>query len=149
MASFTFDAAAVPLEETSYELIKEGSHPMIIFDTEPHRNEEKKSEGIKVQYKITGGPNEGRIIYDFINTVNANPKAVEIGQQTMGQICRALSLPGFEDTAELHNKAFRGFVKHKMNKGKEEIEARVVGFDPAKIAVSAAPAEDDADCPPF
>lgn len=46
---------------------------------------------------------KGRLLWARLNLINANPKAVEIANNELSTICKAVGKVAIQDTAELHN----------------------------------------------
>ena len=58
---------------------------------------------VKLTWRITEGPCEGRQIWDNINFRNANETAQKIGQQALAELCNACGIRGpLDDTELLH-----------------------------------------------
>ncbi len=131
MAELDFTAEKIePRMGGDFPLIPGGKYAMIITDTEVKPTKAGNGEGIKMVYKITDGQFTNRLIFDWINIKNPSEKCVEIGKEQLSRICAAITLAGFKDTAELHNKPFTGVVRHQDGRN-GEMEARVQDFLPA------------------
>ena len=142
---FAFDATKVEVKEQSgdFDPIPQGNHQMEVFDSEIHSSD-TGSVGIKLQYRITGESFNNRRVFDYINLVKKNGDQNEIGNQQVAQLCNAIGIDGFKDTAELQGKTFTGYVRHDKRDG--EIRERVAGFKAAKVIPKAV---DDVSEPPF
>ena len=60
---------------------------------------------LELTLEIQSGPSQGRRLWDQLNLQNRNPKAVEIAQKQLAQLCHAtgiLQLPN--DATPLHNR---------------------------------------------
>ena len=60
---------------------------------------------LELTLEIQSGPSQGRRLWDRLNLQNRNPKAVEIAQKQLAQLCHAtgiLQLPN--DATPLHNR---------------------------------------------
>ena len=77
-----------PKSTNSYWLVPEGRYKVVVGKTEV---KETKTGGAAVVlgYKILEGEFEGKLIKDFVNVKNANPKAEEIGQQRLATVAYA------------------------------------------------------------
>lgn len=59
---------------------------------------------IELEMDIQDGEHQNRKLFERINIVNANPKAVEIAYRTLAEIGKAFGKTSIKDTEELHNK---------------------------------------------
>ena len=141
MVDFNFNAAEVPeAEKTDFDVIPQGTHQMMITDSEIKKSE-SGSEGLNITCKITSGPFENRLVWTYINTVKKDGTKNEYGMQSIAQICHAVGLESFSDTTELHNSIFSGTIKHEQYNG--EAQARIANYakpkDMAALADASAP----------
>jgi hypothetical protein len=51
-----------------------------------------RGERLSLQWDILEGDYQGRRVFQGINVVNENPKAQEIGQEELGEVCRAMGI---------------------------------------------------------
>lgn len=96
-----FNAAEVP--EQSFAPLPDGEYTARIIESE--RQATKLGDGafIKLKIEIIEGDYAGRTLFDRLNLWNKNPQAVDIAQQTLASICRAVGNLAPRDTQELHN----------------------------------------------
>lgn len=59
---------------------------------------------IKLRLDVEGPTHQGRVLFTNFNIRNPNPKAEEIGQQQLSEMCRAVGLARLTDTDELVGK---------------------------------------------
>ena len=112
MASFSFDAASVAPEPTtsstssSYdEPIPDGTYTAVIIESDRGAyNDASKGEKLTLKFEITDGSHAGRWVWANLNLWHVSDAARKFAERDLGSICRAVNVPGFSDTQELHNK---------------------------------------------
>jgi len=112
-----FDATAVAPSD-SFDPLPNGTYVVIISDTEMAPT---KSGGkmLKLTLEVAEGEYKGRKLWDQLNLVNANPKAVEIAQRTLSAICHAVGVLTLTNSTELHHKPLVAKVRVKQDEGYE------------------------------
>ena len=95
-----FDASKVEIQDGDFAPIPIAWYSGNITGAEL-RNTRKGGQYISMMYSVTGPSHQGRVIFDNINIVNDNPKAVEIGYETLAKICKAVGLTVVQDTDQL------------------------------------------------
>lgn len=85
---------------------------------------------IALEWTILSGEYAGRIIFDNVNIVNANPKAEEIGKKQLSSICHATGQMRLLDSSELHDKPCRIKVKIRPAKGEYEAQNAITKYSP-------------------
>lgn len=96
----TFNPDDVPPDE--FEKLPIGRHLVQVTESEVKDN--KSNTGTLAVFVLTvmDGPSEGRTWYEFANIIHQNEKAQEMGQRTLGNICRVTGKSLVDDTEELH-----------------------------------------------
>ncbi len=104
MAKLDFDASCVP-EREEFTPIPPGSYTAMIVASE---KKETKAGGemFVLEIDIQGGEHDGRKLFERLNIVNSNQKAVDIAFRTLAEIVKAVGKTTIKDTDELHNKRF-------------------------------------------
>ena len=114
---------------------------------------------IAVRYSITGPSHQGRVVFDNVNLVNDNPKAVDIGEERLSRMCYAIGLGGVKvrDTDELVGRSLdiRVEIQKSAEYGDKNIVKGVKATEPAlggassmpNFGASAAPSADPAPVP--
>ena len=87
-----FDASNFEAAPSTYEPLAEGWYDAIIIDTEEKQTKAGTGSYLQLQYEITSEPGKGRYVFDRLNLVNPNPKAVEIAQEMLARICHAVGV---------------------------------------------------------
>lgn len=125
----TFDATQVQ-PDTPYEVLPAGDYNVIITESEMV-DTRTGGQMLKLTLQVIDGQHQGRILFDRLNLVNANPKAVEIAQRTLSAICRAVGKLQVNDSAELHNLPLIASVKIRPPEGQYGAQNDVKGYKPA------------------
>ena len=110
MSYFAFDASQVKPQET-FTPIPAGSYIAQAIESEIKPTKSGTGQMMTLRWQILDGTHKGRLIFDRLNVVNANPKAEEIGQRQLSSLCHVLGVMKLQDTAQLHNKPVKIKVK--------------------------------------
>lgn len=102
MAILNFNAATVAPAD-SFDVLPAGEYKAEIVGSEMKPTSAGTGEYLNLTFKIVAGNFEGRLFWDRLNLVNPNPKAVEIAQRTLSQICHATGRINITDSSQLHN----------------------------------------------
>ena len=131
----TFDPNSVP-DQRNFDMIPPGKYPVTITQSEMRETKNGAGKYLWLEMQITGGEYQGRLLWDRLNLVNANPQAVEIAQQSLGAICKAIGLASCSDSEQLHMKPRLAIVKVKPAQGQYEASNEVKGYEPAGGSVT-------------
>lgn len=101
MAFLNFNAQSVAPQE-QFECVPAGSYAAYIAESEIVATKSGSGQMLKLNWRIADGPMKGRMVFDRINIVNANPKAEEIGQRQLSTLCHAVGVMQLTDTQQLH-----------------------------------------------
>lgn len=101
LSELNFDANQI--QPASFDVVPAGSYEAVIAASEmkPTRT---GGQMLVLELQILNGEYQNRKIWDRLNLVNANDKAVQIAKGTLSAICRAVGIMTPKDSAELHNK---------------------------------------------
>lgn len=94
----------------SRELLPAGKYTVQIVASE-FKQTSTGGEMLVLELDILDGPHQGRKMWDRLNLVNNNPKAVEIAEETLRDICLAMGRIGCDDSEELHFQPITATVK--------------------------------------
>lgn len=139
----TFDATQVQ-PDAPRELIPAGDYKCIIIESEM-ADTSKGGQMLKLTLQIIDGPFQNRMLWDRLNLVNSNEKAVEIAQRTLSAICHAVGKFQVSDSAELHNLPLIAAVKIRPEQGQYGPQNEIKGYKAANA--SAAPAQQPFQAP--
>jgi hypothetical protein len=98
-----FNAATVDPTD-NYGVVPNGDYIVAITDSEERQTKAGTGSYINLTMEIIDGPHKGSKVFDLLNLNNPNPKAVEIAQRALSQICHAVGVLTPNDTVELHGK---------------------------------------------
>lgn len=122
MVKLFFDADKVEPIGT-FEPLPIGDYLVTVTKTSGPTPSKKNPDNkyIQIEFTVIDGKYKNRVIFDFLNVVNSNEKAVEIAQRKLSAITRAVGMHQIkEDTDELKGKPL--VLKLGIRKGSE-------GFD--------------------
>lgn len=111
MAAFNFDATNIQ-PGGSFEVLPAGEYVVILTSSDMKPTKANDGQYMEIQMEVIDGPHKGATIYDRLNVINNNPKAVEIAQRALSAICHAVGVISFRDTAELHNRPLLAKIKY-------------------------------------
>lgn len=106
-----FDATQVQ-PGGAFEVVPAGEYRVMISDSAMEASS-KGGQFLKLTLQILDGPHAGVTLFDRLNLVNSNPKAVEIAQRTLSAICHAVGVMQVQDSAQLHNRPLVARVTYK------------------------------------
>lgn len=77
------------LETTNYDPIPDGEHECIV---NAYQWKDAKSGGnyLEIEFAISGGDFDGRLVWERLNLINKNDMAVQIGREGLARFCRAM-----------------------------------------------------------
>jgi hypothetical protein len=97
----------------SRELLPAGKYNVQVVASE-WKDTSKGGQMLVLEVEIIDGPSQGRKMWDRLNLENANPKAVEIAEETLRDICLAQGKIGCDDSEELHFVPMTATIKVKQ-----------------------------------
>jgi len=89
--------------------IPDGDYDLTIVEA-IEMSTKKGGKMIKIQLDIDGPSSSGRKIWDYINTENANPVAVDIGRERLAMICRSAGIESFDHEQELEGRSVKAHI---------------------------------------
>lgn len=133
MATLNFDATTVQ-PSLSFELLPAGEYVAMITSSETKATNSGNGSYIKLRFEIVDGTAKGRVLFTNLNMWNQNPKAVEIAQQDLSSICRAISILQVADSSQLHDRPM--IIKVGIQPAKDGYEASnsIKGYKPLNEA---------------
>jgi len=136
MASLNFDATTVEPQQ-DFQALPAGEYLAHVKDSEMKQTKAGTGEYLQLTFEILEGQAKGRLVFDRINLRNPNQVAVQIGQQHLSSLCRAIGQMNVTDSAQLHNKPV--IIRLSVKKGSDGYDDsnEVKGFKPAKGGVAA------------
>jgi hypothetical protein len=100
MAQLEQSYSADELPKSNFDPVPAGRYECLIHSASV---ENTKSGGQMLKYRldIIGPTCEGRVVFGTVTLKNANPKAVEIGKQQLGDLIRAAGIARLTDSDQL------------------------------------------------
>lgn len=129
-----FNAASFEPKTVERDLIPDGWYQAMIIDSETKATKAGTGHYLQLTLEITDGPHTGRYVWDRLNLNNPNQTAVAIAQETLAQICHAISVLEPKETEELHHKAMEIKVGIQPAKGEYNESNVVKGYRAASTA---------------
>jgi len=131
MATFDFDATAVEPQQ-DFQALPAGEYLVHVKDSEMKQTKAGTGEYLQLTFEVLEGQAKGRLIFDRMNLRNLNQVAVQIGQQHLSSLCRAIGVMHVKDSSDLHNKPVIIRLSVKRGDGNYEDSNDVKAFKPAK-----------------
>lgn len=101
MASLNFNAQTVAPQE-AFDVLPAGWYNVRITGSEMKPTKDGGGSFLSLTMTVLDGKFVNRKIFDRLNLVNKNPKAVEIAYQTLSSICHATGVIQIQDSTQLH-----------------------------------------------
>lgn len=109
---FSFDANSVEPSK-GYEAVPPGDYRVSIINSEMRNTKSGTGKFLWLEMVIMDGPYQNQHLFDRLNLVNSNEKAVQIAYETLSSICRAVGVMNTDDAEDLHNRTMIATVKVK------------------------------------
>lgn len=141
----TFDAHNVDPKE-SFDAIPLGLYPndmapVMIVASEMRENNAKTGQYLWLELDVVDGPAKGRKLWDRLNLINPNAKAVEIAERTLSAICHAVGVMNVSDSEQLHGRVMLAKYKIKPADGQYPASNEIGTYKPVtEQAQATAPA---------
>ena len=87
-----------------FEVIPAGKYKAMMVKSEMRDTKAGTGTYLNTQWQIVEGEFAGRVFFHMLTRTNPNPKAVEIGDAQIANICRATGVTAPSDSSELHDK---------------------------------------------
>jgi len=149
MAQINFDSTGIDTTN-QFDAIPAGDYEAIVTASEMKSTKDGTGQYLELTSEIQSGQYQGRRMWDRINLVNKNPKAVEIAQKQLAQLCHATGVLQVQNSEQLHNRPFvmKVAVKNDPERGpsneikgyKAKAATNAPTFQAPRVAAPAAPA---------
>lgn len=96
-----FNSTDIP-PEAPIEALPPGDYVVCIIESLINETKNGNGQVLKLVLQVVDGGFKGRKLFDYINIQNSNIDAQRIGQSRLSSICKAVSKPIIQDTAEIH-----------------------------------------------
>lgn len=104
-------------ERTHVSVVPPGWYVMQIVDSKIVPTKTPGGARLNLQFKILQGDFAGRMVFQGYNVKNANPVAVNIAMEELAELSKAVGVPVWNDTEQLHGIPFNMKVKCKAEPG--------------------------------
>lgn len=142
----SFDASTVP-PEAPRDLIPAGKYVVQIINSSLRDVRNKPgNQFLELEMEIIDGEHARRRLYERLNLVNDNPKAVQIAEQRMASICFATNKLTVEDSDDLHFIPFWATVIQQQDRRNKDLPPGQPPF-PANNFISKFEAMDEGGVP--
>jgi hypothetical protein len=132
-----FDTSTVAPSQ-SRDVLPPGKYTVQIVASEWKTTKAGTGQYLSLEVDILEGEHAGRKIWTSLNLDNPNPKAVEIAEETLRDICVAQGKLGCDDSEELHFIPMTATVKVKPGDANYGPKNEIGGFKPLEGAVAPA-----------
>lgn len=137
-----FDATQVnPADQ--YEALPAGDYEVMATEATIKPTKDGSGKYLELKMQVQGGTHQGRTLFDRLNLINRNPKAVEIAQRQMSQLCHAVGVLQIGSEADVQKLCFKPVVVKLAAKNDPErgMQNEVKGYKArASVASGFAPA---------
>ena len=130
-----FDANTV--EPASFDVLPAGEYTVAIMGSSMKPTKNGDGRYLELEMQVLNGEFQNRKLFDRLNLMNPNQKAVDIAKGQLSAICRAVGILTPNDSSDLHNKPL--VVKVKVRKDEEHGEQNEVKAYKPRLAGPAAP----------
>ncbi len=134
MASLTAVIGAFNANEVApsgtFEPLPAGDYPVAIVESAMKPTAAGNGQFLELKLQVLKGEYQNRFLFDRLNLVNQNQKAVDIARGTLSAICRAVGVLTPGDSSELHNKPLVAVVKLRNREDTGEPANDVRGYKP-------------------
>lgn len=127
MATLKFDSTNVDIT-SHFDVIPAGEYQVIITQSEQKPTKDGSGQYLELRMEIQSGEYQGRLLFDRLNLTNPNPKAVEIAQRVLAQICHATGIIKLQNSEQLHNIPIIAMVKVRPAQGNYDASNEVKGY---------------------
>lgn len=107
---FNFDANSVEPSK-GHDVLPPGDYRVSIIKSEMRDTKNGAGKYLWLDMIILEGPHQNQHVFDRLNLVNPNEKAVQIAYETLSSICRAVGVLNTDDAEDLHNRTMVAQVK--------------------------------------
>jgi hypothetical protein len=140
-----FDASQhEPMKDFS-DPVPKGEYMSWATESEMKETTNKDGQRLVFTWEIVDGEYKGRKIWSGLNLVNKNPKAVEIAQRELADICKACNVIRPKDSSQLHGIPI--IVKVDVETYKDKLQNKVKGYKSASGAQQQMPPTQQAQQP--
>lgn len=111
-----------------FEPVPAGDYKCVIVESEMKPTKAEDGKYLELKLQIVDGEFANRNLWDRLNLVNENEKAVEIAKRTLSAVCRAVGKMTPRQSEELHNVPMLVKVGVEKRQDNGELSNRVKGY---------------------
>lgn len=100
-----FDATNIDTS-SQFDAIPAGDYEAMVTGSAMKSTRDGTGQYLELTVEIQSGQFQGRRLWDRLNLQNRNPKAVEIAQKQLAQLCHAINVLQVQSPEQLHNRPF-------------------------------------------
>lgn len=129
MAVFSFDTSTVAPSEKSFDLLPAGWYTAQVTESEVVALKSGNGSALRLTLEVLDQHYRNRKVWARLNVRHTNPETERIAQQQLRDLCTALGVARFMDTAELHYKPLQIRVKVRRSEDPQfDDQNEVAGF---------------------
>ena len=132
-----FDATNIDTS-SQFDAIPAGDYEAMVTGSAMKSTRDGTGQYLELTVEIQSGQFQGRRLWDRLNLQNRNPKAVEIAQKQLAQLCHAINVLQVQSPEQLHNRPFIVKVTAK-NDPERGMTNEIKGYKAKGAAQQAAP----------
>lgn len=114
--------------QKEFEPIPAGKYLAVIIESVMKPTKNGAGQYLQLTFEILDGAFKGRQLWARLNLKNSNSTTVQIAEQELSAICRAVGVPVVNDSVELHNIPLLITVKQKPRKDNGELTNEIKGY---------------------
>lgn len=100
-----FDATNIDTS-SQFDAIPAGDYEAMVTGSAMKSTRDGTGQYLELTVEIQSGQFQGRRLWDRLNLQNRNPKAVEIAQKQLAQLCHAINVLQVQSPEQLHHRPF-------------------------------------------
>lgn len=114
----------------SYSVLPKGKYPMHIISSEKKETKAQDGYYLSLDLEVCAGEFKGSKVFAILNLWNQNDKAVDMANQELATICRAVGILKPKQSEALHKIPFTGSVGIEPAKGDWPEKNKMIGYEP-------------------
>ncbi|HPE62447.1 MAG TPA: DUF669 domain-containing protein [Thiolinea sp.] len=132
MASLNMNFDANTVEPSSvFDPLPNGEYLVVVVASDMKSTNNGSGQYLELELEVIDGNFKGRKVWDRLNLINHNAKAVEIAQRQLSGLCHATGVLRVSDSSQLHNIPVIATVKYREGNGQYGPSNDVRGYKSA------------------
>ena len=119
------------------EPVPNGKHKGHIVASETRPTKEGTGQYLWLEFEIIDGEHQGRKLFDRLHLANPKPQAVQIAEQRLSALCRAVNKLQPQDSEELHFIPLIAVVRVRPPRDGYDATNEIRGYEPLTGAAPA------------